>query len=209
MQNNNNVKNILHLKMSSHIVGFGKYKDRDLHFLLQDKKYVDWLVLQPWFEKTYPELYKIVVKTLSPNRDCPTPEHNRIQNMFLKTDFCLHFYKKVTGLIVNDIKAIFEAQHNWDVILTPICDDRLCGNNVLKRKTYPTVYIEIKTSVSDEYPCILRKMKTQIRSSQTVLTQSAYVLFIRDFTSVSASREQLRQIFGQEFDIKVVIADEV
>lgn len=185
-------------------INFGKYKDRDVSFLLQDKKYIDWLLLQPWFEKTYPDLHKVVMKTLSPNRDCPTPEHNRIQNQFLDQNFCLNFYQKVTGMRVNDVKVIFEAPNNWDVMITPNS-----SSSDLKKKKEPTLYIEIKTSISDEYPCVLRKMKNQIRTSQTVLTNSAYILFIKNFNATSATREQLRQIFGQEYDIQVVIADEL
>lgn len=228
-------------------VNFGKYKDCDIDCLLQDHKYIGWLLSQAWFERCYPEIHKVIKKkevsvTVSGNpasssvagksrsltrqpvgSSRPTPDHNRLQNKFLDLDYSRRFYKLVTGLTVNHVKVIFEAQHNWDVVIVPSSEAETSATTTtptptavaepanqlsLKKVKYPSLCVELKTVVADEYPCILRKMKEQIRVSSTVLTQTAYAIYIKNYKGDSANKDQLRQIFQQEFDIQVVFGDD-
>lgn len=65
------------------LVPFGKYKDKSILDLLADEKYVEWLKQQSWFPKQT-QIYNIVVhQTLSTLTNAKTPEHNRLQNLFL------------------------------------------------------------------------------------------------------------------------------
>ena len=77
-------------KMSSEsipLVPFGKYKGKPITDLIADTSYVDWCKKQDWF-KNFPSVYNIVVhQTFQTNTNSKTPEHNKIQNMFLKDDF--------------------------------------------------------------------------------------------------------------------------
>jgi len=221
-------------------INFGKYKDCDVACLLQDSGYVSWLLAQAWFERSHPDVYKTVKKKLAsvvvdsslttktsltasgnsdvvgnnstkiPGQSQPTPQHNRLQNRFLDPEYSCNFYKLVTGLAVSQVKVVFEAQHNWDVVITPCNEEIKSGNNYsLSKVRYPTLYIELKTTVGDEYPCVLRKMKEQIRGCQTVLTQAAYAIYIRTYKGESATVEQLKAIFKQEFDIQLIVGQEV
>ena len=65
------------------IVTFGKYKDKSVVELLADTNYVEWLTQQAWFSK-HTTIYNIVVhQTIPASGNSKTPEHNRLQNMFL------------------------------------------------------------------------------------------------------------------------------
>lgn len=72
------------------IVTFGKYKDKPLSELLADKKYIDWCMQQPWFIEKHKPIYNIIMN-INPNTDTPTPEHNRLQNLFLQDEFTAKF----------------------------------------------------------------------------------------------------------------------
>jgi hypothetical protein len=65
------------------IVKFGKYKNKPVTELLADKDYVDWLKQQNWFSDKSP-IYNIVVnQTFNTTNNSKTPEHNKLQNLFL------------------------------------------------------------------------------------------------------------------------------
>lgn len=65
------------------IVPFGKYKDKSVIELLKDEKYVEWLKQQSWFSNQK-QIYNIVVhQTIPTTNNSKTPEHNKLQNLFL------------------------------------------------------------------------------------------------------------------------------
>jgi hypothetical protein len=75
------------------------------------------------------------------------------------------------------------------------------------------VFCELKPTLSDDYPCVLRKMKAQIELTRKDGTFGAdykhrYILLIGTFTSVNVSKEQLITIFNQS-NIKVMFTDEL
>ena len=130
------------------IVTFGKYKDKPVTDLLADDKYVEWLKLQDWFSKHKP-IYNIVVnqQIIAPGHNAKTPEHNKLQNMFLDKAnqiklldniFNLSGYNEKLSLLYTNKKFIkwfgadhneffkhsvidgrleFEGKFNWDMIL--------------------------------------------------------------------------------------------
>jgi uncharacterized protein (DUF3820 family) len=67
------------------IVPFGKYKDKSVLDLLADEQYVEWLKQQSWFS-TKKQIYNIVVhQTIHTTNNSKTPQHNKLQNLFLDT----------------------------------------------------------------------------------------------------------------------------
>ena len=65
------------------IVPFGKYKDKSVLDLLADEKYVEWLKQQSWFSNQK-QIYNIVVhQTIPTTNNSKTPQHNKLQNLFL------------------------------------------------------------------------------------------------------------------------------
>ena len=72
------------------------------------------------------------------------------------------------------------------------------------------LYCELKPTLSDDYPCVLRKMTTQIKltlgSKHTAPVH--FVLLVGNFTSNVTSKEQLIKIFSQ-YNIEVIFTNEL
>lgn len=129
------------------IVPFGKYKDKSVLDLLADKKYVEWLKLQSWFSNQK-QIYNIVVhQTISTTNNSKTPEHNKLQNLFLDKsnqqkllshifninnendwiknlladeDITRCFGIKVMPKFINNLDETtikFEDKFNWDLVM--------------------------------------------------------------------------------------------
>lgn len=69
------------------IIPFGKYKGQPITTLLADTKYLEWCKQQD-FLKNYPIVYNICVNQtiVNQNENSKTPEHNKIQNLFLEEE---------------------------------------------------------------------------------------------------------------------------
>jgi hypothetical protein len=192
------------------LITFGKYKNQPITTFLADTSYVEWCKTQEWFKK-YPVIYNICVNnTITSKQSSKTPEHNKLQNIFLENMHIVSFlkyvyfqesmswfkYKKQLFLrldneIINSTMnyAEFEGIYNWDVIIDGgnICyskhklkckcmeeDDSSCSevcyyDNDNRDYTVLSTYIEIKPLVGEDYPEILRKMKTQIELTRIYL----------------------------------------
>jgi hypothetical protein len=126
------------------LVKFGKYKDKCVTELIADKSYVDWLKTQSWFSEKSP-IYNIVVnQTINTTNNSKTPEHNKLQNLFLdknnqKKLLSKLYNKQVTIDIINTVlqdketircfgqkiipkisdntTTIFEYKFNWDLYM--------------------------------------------------------------------------------------------
>jgi hypothetical protein len=131
------------------VVNFGKYKDRPLTDLLKDNNYVEWLKTQSWFKEKYSNIYNITVNQVitTNNQNSKTPEHNRLQNLFLDKTIQKNlvsryrnfnaFVNKLTLMFndeefikcfgklqvpkievsLKDTRFCFEGKYNWDLIL--------------------------------------------------------------------------------------------
>lgn len=77
--------------MNTEIVPFGKYKDRPVEAMLADQNYVEWIAGQPgimvMLQNRYPALFNII--TVGAPQISDTPEHNKLQAMFLDREFQL------------------------------------------------------------------------------------------------------------------------
>jgi hypothetical protein len=131
------------------VVTFGKYKGQPVTALLADTKYLEWCKQQEFF-KNQTTIYNICVNQTIQTGQSKTPEHNKLQNLFLKRKFleditnyltgfdktlgeleklyCTEEYKKYFGdqrfdadTLTLKYKPVFEAEFNWDVILTITC----------------------------------------------------------------------------------------
>jgi hypothetical protein len=84
-------------KSGAEIVPFGKYKDQPVQLLLADSGYMEWLTGQPglmaMLEKRYPVIFNII--TVGAPRTDDTPEHNKMQALFLARDFQYAFIEAV------------------------------------------------------------------------------------------------------------------
>ena len=68
------------------VVNFGKYKGKCISELLSDSNYIEWLKQQSWLEK-HKNIYNIIInQNFESNNNSKTPEHNKLQNLFLSKD---------------------------------------------------------------------------------------------------------------------------
>lgn len=275
------------------IVPFGKYKGQPITALMNDTKYLEWCKQQEWFQK-FPVVYNICVnQTTTTNTNSKTPEHNKLQNMFLNETFQIKLLNILLGsnvgvefkqnfeLLILDEEFIshfgnieipqinrslkgsnivFEEKYNWDFILhysdyqdimlktktdaKKISKDKLY--NILRKYKFTynprenirildtyieendedhnysvridtfcsscNVCCELKPVLSDDYPCVLRKMKTQIELTENdkefKKKYNIYILIIGSFTSTYTSKEQLITIFKQS-KINIIFTEEI
>jgi hypothetical protein len=90
-KNNTQTNKLYTIKMDAQslpIVTFGKYKGKPVTEFLADTSYVEWCKKQPGMLEKNPIIYNIVVnqQITSSNQNSKTPEHNKMQNLFLNTD---------------------------------------------------------------------------------------------------------------------------
>lgn len=193
---------------------FGKYRGQPVSVLAGDKSYCDWLVNQDWFRQKYQNVYNVIINNFSKPED--TPEHNSLQAMFLDEDFVKKFAFKylLRGQCLRDsisikdnleysLKAEFEVK-GWDVYYEV--------RSVFHRNTsaeYSTCacecYIEIKPEIGDDFPTVMRQMKTNSTYSgydsysrrnvqYTIPARMCYLIYDR-YTGIGVSEEQMRKMF--------------
>jgi hypothetical protein len=99
------------------LVTFGKYKDKPVTELLADKSYVAWLKQQSWFSDKSP-IYNIVVhQTITTTNNSKTPEHNKLQNLFLDKNNQKKLLSKLFNKRANsNIDEINNILQNEDII---------------------------------------------------------------------------------------------
>jgi hypothetical protein len=149
------------------IVTFGKYKDKLITELLADQEYVKWLKQQSWFPKQK-SIYNIIVnqQITSQNINQKTPEHNKLQNMFLDNanKQKLIDYIFPTCSIMNKLYELFNNEefifffgkkdiNNYNII-NSIKDDKITFETIfnwdlcIEHKDY--LSIEIQTIEQNE-----------------------------------------------------------
>jgi hypothetical protein len=124
------------IELNLNYITFGKYKDKDLSYLLKDRKYCTWLIEQDWFKESYEYLYNSLIKydpkkyffsdVLECDKDDLVENYkyfNLIQIPDLKIElsekelFCYSFYLKMINKMKNDIKnnIIMEKINPFDI----------------------------------------------------------------------------------------------
>jgi uncharacterized protein (DUF3820 family) len=89
------------------IVPFGKYKDKSVLELLADEKYVEWLKQTSWFSN-HKQIYNIVVhQTIHTTNNSKTPEHNKLQNLFLDKNNQVKLLSKLFKVKINEFNNLF------------------------------------------------------------------------------------------------------
>jgi hypothetical protein len=81
------------------IVPFGKYRDQSIESFLTDRGYAEWVMNQPglvaMLQAKYPVFYNMI--TIGATASDDTPEHNKLQAMFLNRDFQYAFIEAALG----------------------------------------------------------------------------------------------------------------
>ena len=82
------------IDFNKQLVPFGKYKGQPVSVMQNDTQYCDWLATQDWFRERYANVYnQVVINNFTEPTE--TPEHNRLQMLFLDDDFLGSFCDKI------------------------------------------------------------------------------------------------------------------
>lgn len=148
------------------IVTFGKYKGLPVTAMLQDVQYCDWLMQQNWFCDRYKAIHTLIINNFG--QPSETPEHNRLQNYILKQNVIEQIVKYFTNknTKIGDIEAEPEVD-GWDIKINWFeykcekeCEHFEKGCPFRYSHCLPrSVLIEVKPSIGDDYPSIIRQMK--------------------------------------------------
>jgi len=174
------------------ILPFGKYKGQPIEVLKQDESYANWLSNQDWFREKYLKHHTIIINNFQEPSE--TPAHNSLQVLFLDEDFCYKFFKTMYPTI--------EDNYIEDLIQSPLFEYK--GIDVLLAHlwngTPDGIYcaVEIKPQVGDDYPAVLRQMKSN----------GSNILFLESYTGQGATLAQFIKTFELS-DIKVIFKHEV
>jgi hypothetical protein len=178
------------------LVPFGKYKGQPVELMLSDIEYCNWVMAQSWFRERFPTIVNVIVNRGSAD-DQETPEHNVLQAMFLEGDVCEKL-ANFLGLVDPKHDISYFEVGGWDVIVyvrnLKTRKERISlgwkedGNQEFKyepRKetATDTIAIECKPIVGDDYPAILRKMKTYTMPSNRRRDIDFKVLITKVFQS--------------------------
>lgn len=173
--------------MNNELVPFGKYKGQSIDVMANDHEYVSWLSAQPWFRERFVNIYNTIINNFNTEQSTDTPEHNKLQALFLKNTFCANVIDKAylsefwevlrdaRGITKENVKSgdhvIFleksfevsgadvhiDLYHTYKYVYHKFDD---CDNGEEIRTNKITSFrVEIKPSVADEYPSVLRQMK--------------------------------------------------
>ena len=186
---------------------FGKYKGSPLSVVLNDANYCEWLLSQAWVSEKHPELLDFLCNGESAGNE--TPRHNALQSMFLNASFQLAFLQQALEAspryqpYIEHLRGVTPAQvefecDGFDVLVR---GERVrwedCGD--LYRET-PLFLVEVKPSLSDDYPAVLRQIKTAMKVRESRwrgYDRGTPVLLLGSFSSKAVTTDQLREIFAK------------
>lgn len=201
--------------MENQLIPFGKYKGQPLEILAQDPQYLEWVRNQSWFVEKYPQINTLIINNFQEPSE--TPEHNKIQGMFLDDEFCLKtvnayslFLKNKNKIMEVSVKnKITELKFEHSGIDVCFCAMVVGWSEdyITKEKTPCDVnvpfVIEIKPSVGDDYPAILR----QIKIIKKLSSFARYILLVDQYCGKGISEENFIKLFYTEGIVVLFIRD--
>ncbi len=187
--------------MTQELIPFGKHKGKPIEILAEDKEYTKWLLAQPWFKTKYQNIHMLVINNFREPVD--TPEHNELQVKFLDKEFSLklayllepRLFHKTD--VPNISKPTFET--GYDVSYMASTPHWYLSVKIL---------IEIKPTIGDDFPSILRQMKASMPIREDASrNKTFYCLAVRDYVGEGASKEQFIDFFQSQGYTVVFISD--
>lgn len=199
------------------VVPFGKWKGQPVQRLAEDRSYFEWLCSQPWFREKFEDLYQAVVQrkfevvvtvpgagAVEPSE---TPAHNAIQVLFLEDEFCRQFVREalpvwpeVEGALEFGRTFEFEGVDVLLVARAPEDEHGYCRSQGMA--------IEIKPSIGDDYPAVLRQMRGHRANNRLGYYLENQVLLVGEFNARGATIQQFIKTF-EVSGIRVVFLDDV
>ena len=207
---------------SIQVLPFGKYKGQPVDVLQSDPEYCEWLISQGWFSERFPQINTLIINNFAKAED--TPVHNSLQARFVEKlfseRFCQALFADVRKSARNTTRFYDQAgAHPGDCEIT--CHDFevkgwdvAVGGKLITESVSQLIdglfcaFIEIKPEVGDDYPSILRQLKTNRMNcgwsdvSSNVTEEDIrkpvdcrFVLVYNQFTASGVTIEQVEKIF--------------
>ena len=185
---------------ASNIIPFGKHRGLTVAEIARiDAQYLDWLAQQPWFVENFPAAYEEIRGFLP---DANTPQHNLLQARFLERRLIHKIVRRVFGRqayqdwreyhrradITFDDWMVTHGQDwlaKWTVEFEKISDVVLTGPNFWR------IGLELKPSIGDDYPAVLRQALRQ-----QLLLERQPVLVIYERCNASVDEPTIGRIFA-------------
>ena len=149
--------------LKDEILPFGKYKGQPVEVLQGDPQYAEWLTQQGWLEEKHPKIHNLIINNYAAPTE--TPEHNAMQAKFFDPDFADEaartFYSCYSDLQDLSDKAecdqVKAEHHGFDLLLTALhsCTDGATGDIYQEERKF---LVELKPSMGDDYPAVLRQI---------------------------------------------------
>jgi hypothetical protein len=220
--------------MSGEIIPIGKYKGQDIEQVrMRDPQYLQWLMQQAWFREKFASTYQVVVNVFAPPSE-DTPAHNAIQVRFLDAIIREAFWtiddvfdEQELALLRYNFKqnnAYAPVAEQNPQLVTTIGTPRFEGVSDVQFNVIMTLgkeehyrglreyrlAIEIKPSMGDDYPAVLRQIKRQKEAARTAAFGTAepapthWFLLLDEFGASSVTLDQVRAIFAGD-NIRIVM----
>jgi hypothetical protein len=190
-------------------VPFGKYKDQPVEALAADQGYVEWLLSQAWVKDRYPQFFTLIINNLQEPTE--TPEHNALQARFLDDDFCARCYwaagrRGNTHSVLSGVSADKFEYNGIDVILAA---SYWRWSPPVWEEYYQGVSVEIKPTLGDEYPAVLRQALRlyQPQWGELNFIVRGTIVCFETFTARGATLAQVKTIFERSDITLVSFAD--
>lgn len=195
------------------VVPFGKYKGQPVEVLASDKAYLDWAKAQPDLVRRYGALFELVGALTADEADC-TPEHNQMQARFLRdkelargvVQACEKEPFSVVGVGLEQ-HLVFGKQRqscHVDVMIEYVVADKEAvrysgeGESCGPRKETRYLLVELKPTIGDDYPKVLRAMTQlhmHLRSEHPFNYREMHGVVLCDSYTGSVPLEDVQAIF--------------
>ena len=207
------------------LVPFGKYRGQPVEVMAQDEAYVDWLLGQEWVKARYQNIYNVIINNFQAPSE--TPEHNIAQASFLDVAYCLRFLRaawpNLYRVDVPRIEHVSMESCGADVrlVIHYKTEFVLTEEEYAKKSSYYwgstkpgrheyneriEAYVEIKPSLGDDYPAVLRQIKNS-KAYKSPSSERVVALLVGTYSG-SITREMLEAYFMGD-QIRVVFEDKL
>lgn len=188
-------------------IPFGKHKGRMLvEVMAEDPQYVDWMMQQAWFAEKFKPLYELAKAGLGDDAE-NTPAHNAMQARFLDPAYCAALAMACRERFAALSKARFEDIA--DVRFVAAWWEGLAAEAYESRRE---VWVELKSSLGDDYPAVIRQVKAQqhraARTPGAMRYPPVVVVLTDQFSAQGVTLEQARTMFEQS-GIRLVLSSEI
>jgi hypothetical protein len=197
-------------------VPFGKYKGRSIEEMASDKAYLDWCKLQPNLMEQYKEVFESLGNVQQQqnfnDKSEFTPEHNKLQARFFSDPNLVSALQTKLGMddiIKMQIEVPVQERSGYikrtvgyaDLVIEWKKSNPSGGFSQIE------TFIELKPSIGDDYPQILRtasSMKAALKSSYT----TAPMIVFAEVYAGSVPLDLVKKMFKSS-DIELIVASEL